>query len=193
MNKFFLTDIDEVVLDWISEFKLFFESETGKTLIGFPKTPNMVEWIGLEKHEIRKIIDKFDQTSEIFGRLKATRQSEIYLPKIKELGYNIIAITASSTVIDSIQRRKNNIIKEIGDIFTNVHCVSCSTDKSIYLQLYPSSYFVEDKVLNAKMAQKIGHKGIIMRQSSNIIQEKDNTDLIWVDNWGVIYNLLTKD
>jgi 5'(3')-deoxyribonucleotidase len=190
MNKILLTDIDDVVLDWTAGFKHFVELKLGRTITGKPTTPTMEEWLGLTYPEIRKLIDEFDRNNEDFGNLKSMRLSEIYLNKLKNDGYDIVAITASSTKPESMKRRKDNLLKEIGDIFTYIHFVNRSEEKREYLKLYKPTFFIEDKIANGLMAIEEGHKGIIMCQSTNGAHENCYKNLTWVNNWKEVYNLI---
>lgn len=190
-EKFLLLDIDDTVLGWTEGFKAYIEKKLGKKLEGRQTEYTMSSWIGLPDEEVKELVRDFNDNDEEFGNLKPIRNSEVFLPKFKDLGYDLVAITCSSAKEDSIKRRKQNIINVFGDIFTDVHCIPLSASKEEHLKQYPSSYWIEDKIENALLGKKLGHKGVMIRQPHNTLREKElEKDLMWVDEWGNIYYIL---
>lgn len=189
MEKFLITDCDDVCLDWYPAFRTFCEQKLNVSLTERAAQYSMRDWLNIPAKEVRALIEEFDQRNESFGQLKSMRQAEIYLPKFHADGYKIIAITASSTQPASMQRRRDNLVREFGDIFTEVHFVDKSEDKKEFLKLYSPSLWIDDKIFNAQLGADLGHSGVVMRQLSNIEHEHEYPNLTWVDNWEQIYNL----
>jgi hypothetical protein len=189
MDKFLLTDVDDAILDWFPQFRAYCENKLNVSLTERPTQYSMQKWLNITAEEIRTLIDEFDRDEESFGQLKPICQAEIYLPKFHADGYKIIVITASSTRPASMQRRRDNLVREFGDIFTDIHCVDKAENKREYLKMYPPSMFCEDKIFNAQMGYEEGHTGVVIRQLSNIEHETEYPHLTWVDNWEQIYNL----
>lgn len=192
MDKIILTDCDDVVLDWFPQFRLFCEKTLNVSLSERPTQYSMQKWLNLSVEEIRALIDEFDRNQESFGNLGPICQAEIYLPKFVDDGYKIYGITASSTNPPSMQRRRKNLKRVIGDVFTDVYFVDRADEKKKYLQQFAPTFYVEDKIYNAQMAADLGHTGIVMRQLSNKDHEHEYPDLIWVDSWADIYEMISK-
>jgi len=191
-DKFLLTDVDDVILDWFPAFRAFCEHKLNVSLTERATQYSMQEWLKISPEEIRSLIDEFDREEESFGQLKSMREADVYLPKFHADGYKIIAITASSTRPKSMQRRRDNLVREFGDIFTEIHCVDKAENKREYLKMYPSSIWAEDKIYNSQMGYDLGHTGVVMRQLSNIEHEHEYPNLVWVDSWEQIYKLVNK-
>ena len=192
MKKYLLVDVDDTLLGWADGFKVFAEKELGKNLIGKPDQYCMSNWLGINKTEILNLIQDFNNNHEDFGNLKPILKAEIYLPKFKEGGYEIVAVTASSDKHKSIERRKNNLYNVFGKIFSDIHCVANAEDKKKHLQKYPPSIFVEDKIFNAEMGLEFNHKPIIIRQLHSIEHEPNYSHLTWVNDWEEIYEIINR-
>jgi len=188
MDKFLLTDVDDAILAWFPQFRAFCEQKLNVSLTERATKYSMQDWLKISPEEIQALVLEFDKEEESFGHMKPICQAEVYLPKFHADGYRIVAITASSTKPESMQRRRDNLIREFGDIFTEVHFVDKAEEKKEFLKMYPSSLFVEDKIWNAQMGHELGHTGVVMRQLSNVDHEEEYPHLIWVDSWEQIYN-----
>lgn len=187
MMKRILLDVDECCLSWVEGFKKFAEKKLGRALPGMPQQFDVHHWLEIPKEEALDMVWFFNDNDPGFGLLDPMHKAEIYLPKLKSKGFDLIAISACSQLPATIERRKENLINHFGDIFSHIHCVAGSANKTEYLQKYPPCFWVEDRPDNARKGLEVGHRSFVIRNTHNMHQEKANLDMTWVDSWEDIY------
>ena len=105
-----------------------------------------------------------------------------YIDKIKDLGNEIIVITArdktlyTDEYITTIKELKNNNI--------NYDKLICDFDKAKVCKAEKIDLFIDDSIANCSKVKELGIETILFNSTTNI---KDNTNLNRVDNWKDIY------
>lgn len=189
--KQLLIDCDEVLLDWIPVFQNFAENKLGRKFVGYPVQYTLSDWMGVSSEERIETILEFNNHHEDFAHLPAFKKSEIYLPLIKNLGYELVVITACSPHPQAQEKRNRNLQSVFGDIFADVIYVENSGAKNEVLKKYEPTIFIEDNFDNAKMGADIGHESFVIRQPYNTMYESHNYDSItFVDDWCHIFKIL---
>lgn len=191
MKKNFLVDSDEVLLDWITAFVEYAEVRLNKKLTYRPEFYDFDKFLNIPYNQAIELFYEFNYHSEKFETLKPMLYSKKYLPKIKDMGFEISVISAAGNHPNVYKRRKHNLITEFGDIFKDIIC--CDGDKESHLKLYEPSYWVEDKLSNAILGHKLNHKTFIIRHSYNVKFEPNHPELFWVDDWSDIYDFVCKE
>lgn len=194
MSRFFLTDADGVLLDWVSGFRVRAEKKLRRKIEGYPKKFNRLgEWIGETEKVAYEMIYDFNDNDPEFENIRPYKDAVDYLETIKKLGYNIIVISACGKKSETAQKRINNLKNIYGDIFTKIHCVGNSLDKEKILKKYPKSFWIEDTINPALQGFNAGHKTIMLRHLYNRIDEIHHPELTWVDDWSEIFEIITKE
>lgn len=110
-----------------------------------------------------------------------------YIKKIKDLGHEIIIITARDktlytdeykTTIKELQ--KNNIVYDK---------LICDFDKVKICQEEKIDLFIDDSITNCKNVNQLGIKTILFNNKSNI---NFQTNFNRVDSWKELYNIIRK-
>lgn len=188
---YIIVDIDETICNWIGGFKKYYYQKTGIKLKGRPDQYSMINWVGVPRADLRKLIIDYNETSEFFGDLEPMFNSEIYLPKLKNEGYKFVAISSCSDSPFTIEQRNKNLDKIFGlGFFENVFITGIDKSKEPYLQKFSPTWFVEDKITNARMGKNLGHNSIVIMQSPSYGHMSNNPDLIWVHGWKEIYEII---
>ena len=105
-----------------------------------------------------------------------------YIDKIKELGHEIIVITARDKTLyndeykTTIEELKNN----------NIHYdkLICNFDKARVCQNENIDLLIDDSITNCNKVNELGIEAILFSSKGNV---NDKTDLYRVDNWKEIY------
>lgn len=105
-----------------------------------------------------------------------------YIDKIKELGHEIIIITARDKTL-YIDEYKTTI-KELNN--NNIHYdrLICNFDKATICKNEKIDLFIDDSIENCKKVKNLGIETILFNSKSNI---NIKTNLCRVDNWENIY------
>ena len=105
-----------------------------------------------------------------------------YIDKIKDLGHEIIIITARDKTLytneykTTIEELKNN----------NIHYdkLICDFDKAKVCKIEQIDLFIDDCIANCNKVNELGIETILFSSKGNLT---DKTDLYRVDNWKDIY------
>jgi hypothetical protein len=187
MTKYILTDVDQTILDWHSTFAVYASKKLGRQITGLPTQYSMKDWLGIDVKKISELAQDFNDNCEMFEQLRPCYKSKEYLQKFYTTGYEIVAISASSDKNVSLTRRKQNLNNIFGDIFSEVYCVACPEDKRKYLEQFPPSIWVEDKIYNSLMGLDYSHKSFLIRSASSEDHEVQYPHLNWVNDWEDIW------
>lgn len=105
-----------------------------------------------------------------------------YINKIKDLGHEIVIITARDKTLytdeykTTIEELKNNNIQ--------YDKLICDFDKAKICKNEKIDLFIDDSIVNCKKVNELGIETIVFTSKSNI---NDKLDLYRVDNWKDIY------
>jgi len=186
-ERIILTDVDGVLLNWGYAFKVWME-ERGHELQD-AEVYKVDEMFQLERAYSKKLVRHFNESAAI-GFLPPLRDAIHYVRKLhEEHGYVFHAITSLSLDPHAARLREENLKKLFGETaFAKVVCLDTGADKDEALEPYRDSGFVwiEDKVENAEVGDKIGLDSILIEHGYNM----DNKDFPLMKNWKEVYNYL---
>lgn len=201
MTKRILTDVDGVLLDWVSGMKSYLENEMGFVVDdeeirrGF----FISEWLNISRDEASKIVADY-HASDYFKNLNSIRNAETVLKDLGENGYRFVAITSAlnpySTERQHIikQNRMDNLTKLFGHIFDDVELVCIQTEcKSDFLKKYDATWWVEDHVENAIIGQDIGHKSLVMHSDYFEFEKAHERKIPVIQCWQEASLIIKKD
>lgn len=106
-----------------------------------------------------------------------------YIDKIKNLGHEIIIITARDKTL-YIDEYKTTI-KELKNNNINYDKLICNFDKAKICETEKIDLFIDDSIANCNKVNQLGIETILFNSKSNI---KEKTNLYRVDNWKEIYD-----
>ena len=186
-ERIILTDVDGVLLNWGYAFKVWME-ERGHELQD-AEVYKVDEMFQLERAYSKKLVRHFNESAAI-GFLPPLRDAIHYVRKLhEEHGYVFHAITSLSLDPHAARLREENLKKLFGETaFAKVVCLDTGADKDEALEPYRDSGFVwiEDKIENAEVGDKIGLDSILIEHGYNM----DNKDFPLMKNWKEVYNYL---
>lgn len=105
-----------------------------------------------------------------------------YINKIKDLGHEIIIITARDKTL-YVDEYKTTI-KELKNNNINYDKLICNFDKAKVCKMEKIDLFIDDSIANCNKVRQLGIKTILFNSKSNI---RDKTNLYRVDNWKEVY------
>lgn len=184
MSKIFLTDIDEVLLDWFHGFAAF----VGRNYPQYELDITQYS-LGLPSNAGKQLVDEYNVSPE-FANIPALRDAAEYVKKIKELGYTFVGITTCLGTKDTEVMRIKNLVDVFGlDTFSDLHCLHIGTSKLPALQKYEPTFWVDDKMKHCESAVKAGHKAFQMLHPYN--EKDERPDYVTpVKSWKEIYEYI---
>jgi hypothetical protein len=186
-ERIILTDVDGVLLNWGYAFKVWMEQKGYD--VKDPDVYNVDKIFDMERAESKKMVRHFNESASI-GFLPPLRDAIHYVRKLhEEHGYVFHAITSLSLDPHAAKLREQNLAKLFGETaFEKVVCLDTGADKDEALEPYRDSNFVwiEDKVENAEVGDKLGLDSILIEHAYNM----DNKDFPLMKNWKDVYEYL---
>lgn len=194
MNKKILTDVDGVLLDYTSSFEEWIENEKYPAFVFEDSLHDFIcieEWLDISLAEALELINEFNESS-YFSNIPAFEDAEKYVNKLKEDGYDFVAITACSSDENSLLARKRNLEKYFPGVFSEIiHTgLHSKQGKKPYLEQFEDCIWVEDTYKYALSGHEVGHKVYLMAGNRNlgVVPEFGITG---VNSWEQIYFDLT--
>jgi len=186
-SKLILTDCDGVLLNWEYAFDVWMNERGHKKLDN--DSYSVGTRYGVDKDYGRECIKLFNQSAAI-GFLPPLRDAMYYVKKIhEELGYVFRVITSLSTNPYAVKLRERNLEKLFGTAIDSVLCLETGADKDEALLPYKDSgiTWIEDKVTNAELGDKLGMRSIILEHGHNMYY---NNHIPVVKDWKEIYEMM---
>lgn len=189
LNKVILTDVDGVLLNWEYAFKVWMEQH-GYELNAEATEYDISDRYGIPYEKGKELVRFFNESAAI-GFLPPLRDAMYYVDLLhRKHGYVFHAITSLSTDPSAGKLREENLAKLFGPtVFEKVLCIGTGADKDEALEPYRNSglLWIEDKIENAELGDRIGLDSIIMEHGHNMHYQ----NLPVVKNWQEIYELIT--
>ncbi len=191
MNNIILTDVDGVLLNWEFKFDVWMQEHGHYKQQGNETKYNIGKRYGIDGSVGNKLIKTFNESAAI-GFLPPLRDAIYYVKKLhEEHGYVFRCITSLSLDKNAQRLRRMNLQKLFGEtVFDDIICLDTGADKDTALEPYRGSgwWWIEDKIVNALVGEKLGLKPILVEHGHNM----DYTGPIpLVKNWAAIYKLIT--
>ena len=167
-EKTILTDCDGVLLDWEYAFDAWM-ARHGYT-IKVENVYDMTIKYGLEKLECKRLVRMFNESAWV-RRLPPLRDAIKYVKKLhEEHGYVFHAITSLSNDQYAQHLRTKNLRELFGDTaFETYVYLDTGADKDDALAPYEGTgcVWVEDKVENVDLGQRLGLDGFLIAHEHN--------------------------
>jgi len=189
-DKIIVVDCDGVLLDWEHSFKLWMKEK------GY-EVKNDVEYsmaksYEMEKPEMKKLIRHFNESATMCC-LPPLRDAVKYVRKIhEELGYVFHCVTSMTLDRHANKLREQNLSNLFGETaFEKVQCLDTGADKDDALLPYLDSgcIWVEDKIKNAELGDRLGMSAILMKHDHQ--NDYTNDAIPAVESWKEIYEMLS--
>lgn len=189
-ERYILTDIDGVVLDWERGFHEWMRSN--RYVLEDNEVYGVHNMYAVERDVARKFVQTFNESAAC-GFLKPMKKAEIYMPKIaKEFGYKFIAVTSFGTEEYS-QRLRTQLLRDVvGDIWEDIYMIGMGDDKDDILadlrKSYEGAIWIEDKPENAETGARLGYDSLLMEHPhSEDYEFKFDYPVYKVKDWEQIY------
>ena len=189
-EKIILTDCDGVITDWEYAFDIWMQQH-GFILKDKLKY-NIGTRYGIDHEQGRKLIKIFNESAHI-GFLPPLRDAMYYVKRLhEEHGYVFHCITSLSNDENAQELRKMNLTKLFGKTaFEKFIFLDTGADKDEVLLPYRNTgyYWIEDRVINAKVGYSLGLKSILMEHGHNM---NATVEFPKVKNWREVYDIIVK-
>lgn len=186
----FLTDIDNVCLDWTTAFQEFV----------YKRHPNLKlahdSWtFGLTYEDVDVFIKEFNDAtvSDDFGNIPEYRDAVEYITKLHNLGFEFVGITTCLGTENTVRLRQENLERVFGkDIFKKVHCLPLHSSKLEVMKQYKPTYWIDDKVTHSADGLKAGHISFNMHTPYNANETRE-AGVIVVSSWREVFEYVVKN
>ena len=172
-QKYIITDIDGVVLDWEEGFSVWAEHHGHTKVDGYQFKYSIGDRYGLTHQQGNQMGKTFNESAAI-GFLPPLRDAQFFIKKLHEQHrYKFIALTSLSLDPYAKALRERNLAKLMGKYaFSKVICLDTGADKDEALERlakkYKGSYWIEDKPVNLEAGVNVGFKGILLEHGHNM-------------------------
>lgn len=134
----------------------------------------------------------FNESANI-GYLPPLRDAVKYVRKLhEEHGFIFHAITSLSLDPFAAKEREDNLKRVFGEtVFEKIQCLDTGADKDEALEMYRDTgcFWVEDKIENAELGERIGLNAVLMEHDHNADYYNGNIPV--VKKWKDIYDMIT--
>jgi len=185
-ERFILTDVDGVLLDWTSAFRDFLLKNRVGLKTDYPQDWDLLSWIDQDAASITELILRFNRSNQ-FAKLKGFPDAQEILPKL-QIKYQIVAITCCSSEPKVAKKRVQNLEQQFGFVFDQVHCLDLGQSKADCLKLYPSSVWIEDRFEGALEGSLHGHQALLINRDYN--RQKEHPQIRRIDSWAEVQSVL---
>mgnify|MGYP003335735377 CR=1 FL=1 len=191
-DKVILVDCDGVLLDWEYSFDRWMKRHGYEIAKDGHGKYRMFEKYGLEKQEAKRLVRMFNESATI-RKLPPLRDAIKYVKKLhEEHGYIFHCITSLSKDQYAQHLRTKNLIEMFGpSVFEEYIYLDTGADKDEALAEYKDTqcYWVEDKISNSELGDRLGLTSVLMSHTHNKHYESETITV--VQNWKEIYEMLS--
>lgn len=159
-DRTILVDVDEVILQWTPTFDQFLLDHHGIERPVEARSIHTFEWLGMETAV--KFAREFNTNPQHFENLPAWEDAARVLPILVEEGWSFVAITAAGRCENAMEMRRKNLLKEFGDVFTDIHHVNFTEGKDCWLEKYSPTWWVDDSWSHVMSGLRHNHSSIHM-------------------------------
>lgn len=193
MKKIILTDIDGVMLDWVSEFDHFIKETQGWNLPeGGHETYDLSIAYDVPRKDIQKLIREYNN-SHFMSSLSPLRDAVDGVDNLRSRGYEFHAITSFNSNEQAIAWRNENIESVFGKgAITDMVCLRMGSGKRNALlaaasKLGTGLYWLEDHPGNAETGLEIGFRSILFSHPYNTDYAGE---IPFVDTWAELQDII---
>ena len=190
-EKVILVDCDGVLCDWEYAFDVWMRHHGNSIKVKGEYL--MSKKYGIENEESKSLIRHFNESAAI-GFLPPLRDAMHYVKKLhEEHGYVFHCITSLSNDPNAQKLRTLNLERLFGKtVFEKFVYLDTGADKDKALDEYRNTecFWVEDKPENATVGATRGLKSIVVNHLHNASADFGNLDIVRVNNWKEIYELV---
>ena len=198
-DNIILVDCDGVLCDWMYSFNAFMEMQ------GFKQknlSYNVNEFYGIDQKVAKAKVKEFNDSAAI-AFLPPLRDAVYYMKRLHMLhGYRFHVITSLSSNKYAQRLRRQNLELLFGkELFDEIICLPCGADKDDVLEKYKNSscFWIEDKVENALVGDKLGLHSILVEHDYNAnyyesdpyAYDEESENIPRFAKWKYIYNYIT--
>lgn len=189
-DKVILTDCDGVLLNWEYAFNTWMKRHGYVEVSNAHQYYDIGDRYGLSQEKKKELVKFFNESAAI-GFLPPLRDAIHYVQRLhREHGYVFHAITSLSLEPSAQELRTQNLKKLFGEtVFERYVYLDTGADKDEALEPYRDSglLWVEDKVENAELGDRLGLDSVIMEHGHNM----DHMTLPVMKDWKSIYDYIT--
>ena len=188
-----LADVDGVLLDWTSAFEAWLKESqnidvtntTDETLY------DLAQRYGLGRDQINRLIERFNSSAWI-GFIKPYKDAVKVVAELKTNNWHIECITSSHHDYWASELRRKNLEHWFPHTIRRVRCLPTQSPKDEVLKEYEGTGFwwIEDKPENCEAGLRVGLRPILMSHPFN--ENYDNPEVVRVQNWQDIFDIVTK-
>lgn len=190
-NRIILVDVDGVLLNWLDGFIRYMEHQGYKNVREHIDHDDLGYRFDIQdKQIIDQQVRRFNSGQWEFGTLPPLNGAIQAIKHLNtKLNYRFVCITSCTTGLQTIALRKANLYNVFGDVFDAIHFVDHKEPKNTHLADYDSTFWIEDKTVNAEAGLIYEHDCIIMNHLYNAHDQADSR-ITRCSSWDEIVNYI---
>ena len=191
-QKLILTDVDGVLLDWVSGFNNWMDARGWQRVPDYEYHYTIENWYHISHDHAMELVATYNASAAI-GFLPSYKDSHKYVKKLnEEFGFRFVAITAFGRDKYAIRLRKMNLEKVFGKVFDDFVFVDILHSKQDVLNCYEPAIWLEDKPSAAEEGKVAGHRTYLFEHGHN--GHMQTTDGITrVHTWKEVYESIISE
>lgn len=145
--KILLTDVDEVLLNWVSAFR---------------------DWVGERGEDCQLqgdsdlLVRQFN-SSPAFQDIQPRVDSQAVLKRVKRAGYHIVALSSCGDDPVTWKRREECLKMNFSGCIDRLICLPLGARKKDHLRSFPPAIFIDDAQDNVRDGVEAGHQSYLMQ------------------------------
>lgn len=177
-----ILDCDGVLLDWVRSFAhwLYMTRKLPVDPNG-PCSYDMQAWTGLDSVAVKDAINEFNH-SPVFEDISPAVGARWAVGQMARAGLELHVITSCTDDKTAVERRRRNLRRCFGDVFTEIDCLPLGGNKIELLAAKKPGVWVEDRYIHALDGLYCGHKTYMVRRNHNRhLEGTSKSNIRWID------------
>lgn len=177
--KRLITDLDNSVLDFQPHFEDWAEAKGHRIKRGVINITYELEHMFIDEVNIPELMTEFFACDETMSSFPALDNSVEPIRRLRQQGYEFVAITACEPRSGLAQVRHQNLKNLFGFDFEEVYVTGYDVPKSEVLKTFEPTFWVEDNLKHAHEGAELGHTVFLIDRDYN----RHDDSFIRVKDW----------
>ena len=188
MSKVILTDIDETVLQYAGPFTAWCIGQGFNPQGNLRDSYSVREFLGVSEAVAIETMERFAAEGNL-AHLPPEPDAARTLPDLYRSGWRFVGITAMGGGLGDQKARKALLETTFGFPWEALHVVNLGQEKTVVLNAFDPTVWVEDNLGHAAAGAALGHRVFLLDRGHN--RSRDPVGVTRVRTWDQIADVLS--